>query len=452
MPVPLISKLAESSNINEFVIVSNKDQGNTVDIKTGIVNLLYYESILQDTIKVTATFADTGNSISGSSGNTKSVLEGLPLVGQETTKLKFTDGADNQIKVDLYVNKITPQLQDTTKSMVTIDLVSKEFILNEKIRLNSRFDGKISDHIKKILTDPKFLGTKKKLDIEETFNTYNFIGNNKKPYYAINWLSKKAVPNLPGADGSTAGYFFFETSEGFKFKSIDSMLSQQKKKSLIYTQTPDSRSENIPSGYDGKIIEHTIDNRVDVKEKLKIGAFSTKTILFDPFNCYYEVVNPNSQELEKNLKKAGKELPKLNPEFNRTESGKDFSRTTYMLVDTGTLPEGNTKQQIEKSKEVNFDSKKILNQAIMRYNQLYSIKTTITIPGDFSLHAGDAIFIDNPSLTDEKTQGVDREFGGLYIIADLCHYVSTKETFTKLNLVRDSFGRIGNHTKGSIPL
>ena len=343
-------------------------------------------------------------------------------------------------------------MQDTTKSMVTIDLVSKEFILNEKIRLNTRFDGKISDHVRKILTDPKFLGTKKKLDIEETYNTYNFIGNNKKPYYAMNWLSKKAVPNIPNADGNTAGYFFFETSEGFKFKSIDSMLSQEKKKSLIYTQTPDTRSENIPSGYDGKIIEHNIDNRVDVKEKLKMGAFSNKIIIFDPFNCYYEVINPNAQEIERNLKKAGKELPKLNPEFNRTEAGKDFSRTTYMLVDTGTLPEGSTKQQIEKSKEVNFDSKKILNQAIMRYNQLYSIKTTITIPGDFSLHAGDAIFIDNPSLSDEKTQGVDREFGGLYIIADLCHYVSTKETYTKLNLVRDSFGRIGNHTKGSIPL
>lgn len=452
MPAQLISKQSQSSNVNEFVITSNKNQSINVDIKTGIVNLLYYESILQDTIKVTATFTDTGNSISGSNGNTKSVLEGLPLVGQETTKIKFTDNSNNQIKVDLYVNKVTPQLQDTTKSMVTIDLVSKEFILNEKIRLNSRFDGKISDHIKKILTDPKFLGTKKKVDIEETSNTYNFIGNNKKPYYAMNWLSKKAVPNIPGADGNTAGYFFFETSEGFKFKSIDSMLSQQKKKSLIYTQTPDSRGEGIPSGYDGKIIEHNIDNRVDVKEKLKMGAFTTRTILFDPFNCYYEVLSPNANEIEKNLKKGGKELPKLNPEFNRTEPGKDFSRTTYMLVDTGTLPEGSTKQQIEKSKEVNFDSKKILNQAIMRYNQLYSIKTTITIPGDFSLHAGDAIFIDNPSLTDERTQGVDREFGGLYIIADLCHYVSTKETFTKLNLVRDSFGRIGNHTKGSIPL
>ena len=30
MPAPLISKLAESSNINEFVIVSNKN-GNTLN-------------------------------------------------------------------------------------------------------------------------------------------------------------------------------------------------------------------------------------------------------------------------------------------------------------------------------------------------------------------------------------------------------------------------------------
>jgi hypothetical protein len=73
------------------------------------------------------------------------------------------------------------------------------------------------------------LGTEKKVDIEETSNNYNFIGNNKKPYYTMNWLSTKAVPDLPDAQGNTAGYFFFETSEGFKFKSIDSLLVKKRK-------------------------------------------------------------------------------------------------------------------------------------------------------------------------------------------------------------------------------
>ena len=87
----------------------------------------------------------------------------------------------------------------------------------------------------------------------------------------------------------------------------------------------------------------------------------------------------------------------------------------------------------------------------MRYGQLFSQKTTITIPGDFSLHAGDVVFLDAPQLT-PKSEKVNKEYGGLYIIADLCHYISPKETYTKLNLVRDSFGRKGNHTSGSIPL
>jgi hypothetical protein len=417
-----------------------------VSVVNGSVRLMYYESILQDTVRITYTFADSGNTI-----DNKTALEGLPIVGQEKVTVKFKDNNESELNLTMYVNKVTPLSDDTTKSMIQLELVSKEFILNEKIRLNERFDGKISDHIKKILTAQNYLATKKKVDIEETSNNYNFIGNNRKPYYAMNWLSKKAVPNFEKAKGNTAGYFFFETSEGFKFKSIDSLLNQEKKKSIIYNQTPDSRGDNTPPGYDAKALEYSKDNRVDVQEKLKMGAFSTRTVLFDPFTCYYEVVVPNAKEKEKSLNLGGKELPVLNPEFNRTGANKDFSRTTYYLLDKGTLPSGSTEQQISKSAEENFEYKNILNQAIMRYNQLYSIKTTITIPGDFSLHAGDAIFIDAPELATE-TKDVSKENGGLYIIADLCHYISPKETYTKLNLVRDSFGRIGNHTSGKIPL
>jgi hypothetical protein len=42
----------------------------------------------------------------------------------------------------LYVNKVTPQVNETNRSVVTIDLASKEFIVNENVRLNIRFDGK----------------------------------------------------------------------------------------------------------------------------------------------------------------------------------------------------------------------------------------------------------------------------------------------------------------------
>ena len=446
MANPIVSKSAEPSYIERVDIISNKSPDKTVSVVNGPVRLMYYESILQDTIRATYTFADSGNTI-----DNKTALEGLPIVGQEKVTLKFKDNNDNTLDLVLYVNKVTPLAEDTTKSMVQIELVSKEFIMNEKVRLNTRFDGKISEHIKKILTDQNYLATKKKTDIEETSNNYNFIGNNRKPYYAMNWLSKKAVPNFAEAKGNTAGYFFFETSEGFKFKSIDSLMSQEKKKSIVFNQSPDSKGDNLPAGYDVKALDYSKDNNVDVQEKLKMGAFSTRTVLFDPFNCYYEVVVPNAKEKEKSLKLGGKELPVLNKEFDRTGANKDFSRTTYYLLDKGTLPSGNTEQQIGKSLEENFEYKNILNQAIMRYNQLFSTKSTITIAGDFSLHAGDAVFVDAKQLANAD-EDINEEYGGLYIIADLCHYISPKETYTKLNLVRDSFGRVGNHTSGNIPL
>ena len=150
----------------------------------------------------------------------------------------------------------------------------------------------------------------------------------------------------------------------------------------------------------------------------------------------------NAKEDEAALKLAGEELPVMNKEFDRTEQGKDFSRTTYYITDTGTLPTGNNGQQISKSIEENFEYINIENQAIRRYNQLFSEETTITIPGDFSIHAGDAIWIDSPQLKKEKkTDEVDEQMGGLYVVSTLCHHMTSQGTWTKMSLVRDSVGR-----------
>jgi len=432
------SSKAVPSTVSKLKILSNKQKDKSVDLTNGLVRLMYYESLLQDTVKSEVVFADTGNSI-----DNKSVLEGLPLVGTEDVELEFKDNNDTTLKINLNVNKVTQVNEESTASMIRLDLVSEEFLRNEggSSRLNVRFDGKISDHIRRILTD--FLKTEKKLDIEETSNNYNFIGNNRKPYYVMNWLSKASIPTVAGEKGKTGGFFFFETSEGFKFKSIDGLFKQKKKKSLIYNLTT-----NLPAGYDTKVLDYQGDNPIRSQEKLNVGAYGTRLVVFDPFNCFYEVIEQTANDSKDGTELAAKELPKLNDKF---ESDSKFTRTTYRLVDTGTLPSGTTKQQIDKSTEQNFELQKIMNQTIRRYNQLFTGMQTVTIPGDFSLHAGDTVFLDTPGLRSEKADELNKEYGGLYIIADLCHYISPEETYTKLNLVRDSFGRKGNHTT-NIPL
>ena len=435
----ITSKSTEPAFVSKIEVKSNKDESSTVSLIGGFVELLYYESILQDTIRADVVFTDTGSSIDG-----KSVMEGLPLVGTEEVNIKIADTNEEEISVKLYVNKVTPSYEDAGKSLISIGLVSEEFITNELggSKLNIRFDGKISDHIDKILT--KFLKTEKELDIEETANNYNFIGNKRKPFYTLNWLSKSAVPSKDGKKGDTSGFFLYETADGFKFKSIDALFAQEKKKSFIYNESPDAKG-TVPAGYDGKILEYQADNRVNIQEKFQMGTYGTKLVVFDPFNCFYEVIEKTAEESKEGTELAGQDLPKLNDKFDTTDE-KNATRTTFYLIDKGTLPTGDSEEQIEKSGEQNFEAQQVLNQGIRRYNQLFSGMVTATIGGDFSLHAGDAIFVDSPGLTADKDEELNREFGGLYIIADLCHYISSKETYTKMNLVRDSFGRKGNHT------
>ena len=74
------------SQVSKALLKSNKEEGKSVSLLGGFVQIMYYESILQDSIKVDYIFTDTGNSVDG-----KSVMEGLPLVGTEDFELEFED-------------------------------------------------------------------------------------------------------------------------------------------------------------------------------------------------------------------------------------------------------------------------------------------------------------------------------------------------------------------------
>ena len=437
------SRTANPAFIEQVDIISNKPPRNTVSILGGIISFVYYESMLSDSLRATITFADTG-AVENEKTNNTSVVEGLPIVGQEKVQIKFKDNNDNKIgdkpELILYVNSVKVIDNDTTRSLVQLDLVSREFILNEKTRITKRYDGKLSETVKKLLEDKNSIGleTEKDLFIEDTSNNFNFIGNNKKPFYVINWLARKSVSSTSQRLGKSAGYFFYERSDGYYFKSVDSLFSQEKKKSFIYTETT-----GVPKGYDANVLSFKKGNLIDAQKKLQIGSYSTRTILFDPFTTYYEVITPNAERNEEDLKLAGSNLPTLNPEFNQPGANKEFSRTTYYLLDKGTLASGDNQQQLEKKNEENFKYSQILNQSIMRLNQFFSSQATITIAGDFSLHIGDAIYLDLPKLGVDRGKELDKQDSGLYIIAELTHLVDTNGTFTRLNLVRDSFGKTG---------
>ena len=228
----------------------------------------------------------------------------------------------------------------------------------------------------------------------------------------------------------------------------------KKKKSIIYNETPDSE-KGIPKGYDIKALTLDTDNRVNVQQKLSMGAYSTRSIIIDPFTTEYSVktINAFDDGWGEKLKLAGEQLPAPNDVFTKEGGDSEFSRTTWQLASTGQLHMGESEEQIEKSDKENLKKSEVVNQAIMRYNQLFASQITITIPGEFSLHAGECVYMDIPEISESENKScgddVNKMDGGLYIIADLCHYITAKETYTKLNLIRDSVGRTGSPTQGN---
>ena len=477
-------KEGEGAGIKKFTLTSNLPEEDvdqkTVSLVNGIMSFTYYESILQDCVRSTVTFTDSGDSVE-SDGKKMSVMEGLPVYGTERADITVSDNNKGVIKVRMYVNKPDNMSVDTRKSLVILNLASKEFFDNEKVRLNKRFDGKIANGeteseeggtIEKILQkDEKYLNTKKEIYIEETANERNFCGNNWKPFYTINWLARQSVPakdENPEAAGNSAGFMFWETAAGFHFKSIDGLMNTETnkaKRSYIYNETTDMAGCELPEGYDAKVLELQTDNRVDVQQKLNIGAYSTRTWTFNPYDSSIEILYPNSflqgaELIESNalntqgnqefLEKAGERLPYWNPELNQNL---DFSRTEFRVLDIGVLPtgkgsgEGKDNEQIGEvcKKDREFGYSQVLNQGNMRMNQLFASKVTITVPGDFTLRAGDMVRVDIPGLRDNKdekgTDELDKQVGGDYIIGSLCHHLDGSHTLTKMDLIRHSFGR-----------
>ena len=452
MAQQISSKFSGPGNVVRAEVKSN-DGGKQFDIvdKGALIRFTYYESILQDVIHATITYVDTGNSV-----DNQTAVEGLPITGSEEVNLVFEDVGKQQIKVQLLVNKVTKVIEDAGKTMVTLEMNSKELFDNDKIRVHTRLDGKISEHVNTILKkDQNYIATTKEVDVEATENKYNKICNNKKPFYMINWFCTQSAPQ--GKLGKSAGFMFWETSEKFHFKSIDKLFAQSPKKKIIFNDTP-----HMPQGYDVKALDFNVDNRNNIQDKLQQGAYSTRLITFNPFNCYYKVTYQNAgntqggtstETNESNLELAGKNLPKLNTNIKKAttaEGHEDFSRTTFKYLDVGSLPEGSgegdeKQEQIEKSEEEVANPGEVLNQAIMRMNQINNMLVSMTIPGDFSLHAGDAVQVDSPQLASGKPKSsrdtTNQQEGGLYIIRDICHYMTPRETYTKINVVRDSVGR-----------
>ena len=445
---------ANESTIEEFLIESN-DQKRSVDATPSIVSLDYYEDIFSPTVTATVRILNANESISKPNGEgeadgpRQSIYNGLPLRGGERVSLKVLANTDLNIDLDfsnsdnyLYVSSITNVVSEAQRESFTLHLTSREAITNETTRVGRRYgpENSIDTSVKKILKD--VLKTEKFTDesIERTSNNYGFIGNMRKPFTVLVWLASKGVPSTSG--DATAGFVFYQTKDGFNFRSIDSLIMQKPKAVYLYTEAVESfDSAGNEKKNDFKILKYSTQKNQNLIEKLKLGAYASYRTFFNPLDFTFTDPQKGVFKLSDYVNKTNNLGEKLKLPSLSSEAGRDLgdvpTRIFTSVLDVGTL---NKEVKGEKSKEENASPEKYQSQSVMRYNLLFTQTLDMVVPLNSNLKAGDVITCNFPKISREAKGELDEEQSGLYMIKELCHHYDTEASYTSMKLIRDTFG------------
>jgi hypothetical protein len=443
--------MSVKKSIYEELILESNDQKRTVDIRTGTVSIDYYEDIFSPSITMKIQVGNTGDSIQAkdnegnATGSFQSIYNGLPLRGGERVSLKIAGNSATNPGLDfatdqkdyLYVSSITNVISESQREFFELNLVSREAITNETVRIPKKFptSQSISDSVESIIKE--YLKTDKIDEIDKTQNRYGFIGNLRKPFTVLVWLASKGVPESSTKD-ATAGYVFFQTQDGFNFRSLDKLISQPSKATYIYS---DVNQTGYEKDNDFNILQYTTNRNQNLIEKLRLGTYSSYRIVYDPL---YFTFKESTFKLENYAGKSANlgqtlELPKIANDSNQ-KLGDLPTRILSQVLDIGTV-------DVDVSKKSNADPSKYQSQAIMRYNVLFTQTLSMTVPSNTNLRAGDIITCKFPKISREDGVKYDDEQSGLYMIKELCHHFDTEGSYTSMTLIRDTFGRYGTNTE-----
>ena len=259
----------------------------------------------------------------------------------------------------------------------------------------------------------------------------------KKPFTILTWLASKSVPSKVAKGGSTAGYFFFETRKGFRYKSVDQLIDQDPYEET-YVYTPGIVEYKGPNN-DFKILEYSTERNQNLLDNLERGAFCSHRKYINPLTFEY-TPSPKCvfklDDYSGKMKNLGGDinvtLPTLSNNDSRTLASVP-SRYITGFKDIGTI-------ENDVSFSENADATFIHSQAMMRYNTLFTQLLVMTVPLNTNLIAGDIIKCQFPRTDNEERKEIDRNQSGLYMIKELVHYFDASGSYTKLKLVRDTFG------------
>ena len=382
------------------------------DIVGGNPMIDYYESLDSPTIALTVTFIDIDQVISREGITGGEYIDVTVKIGG------FDDFKLTSEKHKLMLNSVRNVITETNKQVATLEFITVESIINETARVNKKYAGNVTGTVKQLLkTDTKGIQTSKNLESDEAANSYAFVGNLKRPLDTIQWLCPKAQSST-----KNFGFLFFETLDGYNFKSIEKLLDQD---SVRYTHT------DRPMEGSFKIMQNNLNQTNDIGMNLRLGMYANRTTYVDIENQNVDIVDFDITQLD--LKKPVKLLDGIE---------KHPTRLMLRVNDYGASQKGSKKEDTVPESELAVYQ----NKSYIRNNVLFSQSLQISIPINPDLRAGNVIDVRLPvkkgdGSSGESEQGDEKsnDPSGRYLISELRHLLGGGKSETQLTLIRDVF-------------
>ena len=465
--VTSVTKAGDYVLSERFVLTSYREHPDTsepvsIDVRQLVSEIQIYESINDSVLSGRLTLTDGA-----------SVLDDLPLTGHELLEFSlYTPGMspsdlDNPIGFDftsesghpMFVYNITNIISPNPGVKIyTLEFCSREEIRNSQRKIGRAFTGSVDAIVLNILRSD--LKSKKNLFFEPTKGVNKYVMPKLAPFESIKFMQSEAISSN---NVDSSGYFFYETSQGFNFKSLEGMISKGKKggeyrKPIAkYTNTPvtqsgklyDKDAPNITKVYEFKII-----NRFNSLHNIREGVYASRLVTYNAFNKQFKELDFEYLDSFVKQRHVGqvKQTSVSNPVtgfmpiFNY-EEGKamsQFPEGKYMF-ESSTQGMHDT-PQTKKDNSLSFgppDIENTLQKAISQKHAYNSFVIELNVPGNTGISAGDVISFETTTFAGQgnKEAQIDPYLSGNYLVTSVRHLILVEKHVTLLTCAKDSLGQ-----------
>ena len=439
-------------NLSAIDLINHR--GEIIDLKYIVIELNIYESIYKNAVTGTVVIADAKNQIG------RLEVQGLERIAFKLSS-PGTNEADDVLDASVktgepfHVYKITDRKQIGPGLMqYTIHFASREFMRNLRTRVSQAYNGRLDLSVQKILADKNYLDTRKKLKYEPCGNSNKFVIPNLRPFDAINMIADKAISDKTE---SGVGYYFYQSTKCFHFRSWESMVSKNGKtprpvKQTFYYMPLKHKDEAIENKieHDMRSVQsyRFLNNFHDVAANTAMGTYGHRVIsynLYDKsvnttdYNYHREYQDTKHTDFENHTRDNNKHPLAGGPvDYDNERNVSDYPESkTSLMTTTDFLHNKYVGAVYGRDSEVDGFTK---SQRISQFNQvLHGTALKLVVKGQSYLEPGDLISFElRPVDADKVDVEKDHRFAGQYVITKIRHQITDEMYTMVLECTKDS--------------